>query len=259
MCLNNEFKTVFDNIHAEEEIKQSTKAFIAEKTNNYCKKRVFHPAHLITAFACLIFILIGIRGYSAYYTPVSEISIDINPSLEVGINRFDRVISVVGYNDDGKALADTLNIKNMSYESAVETIMANDSIQEYMAKGELLSITVVGNNNDKSQEMLDYVSSCTKGRNNISCHFGNRKEMEAAHKVGLSAGKYRMLLQLQALDPSITAEDVRGMTMRQIQSWIDKLSGSSTDSEQNGSCGTDDGNGTDKGNGKCQMGQPSDS
>ena len=30
-------------------------------------------------------------------TPTAYISIDINPSLELGINRFDRIVSVEGY------------------------------------------------------------------------------------------------------------------------------------------------------------------
>ncbi len=235
--MNKELKTAFDNIHAEEDIKQSTRAFLAKKTNNYGEKRAHHKAHLITALACFVFILIGIRGYSVYSTPVSGISIDINPSFEIGINRFDRVVSVVGYNDDGKALAGTLNIKNMSYKAAVEAIMDNESIQEYISKGEVLSITVVGDSNQKGQEMLDFVSSCTEGWKNVSCHSGNRKESEAAHKAGLSTGKYRAFLELKKLDSTITVDDVRGMTMRQIQNWIDELSGNSASPHENNGCG----------------------
>ena len=40
-----------------------------------------------------------------YFTPIAEISIDINPSIELRVNRFDQVISVDGLNGDGQALA----------------------------------------------------------------------------------------------------------------------------------------------------------
>ena len=30
-------------------------------------------------------------------TPVSAVSIDVNPSIELGVNRFDRVVAVEGY------------------------------------------------------------------------------------------------------------------------------------------------------------------
>lgn len=43
--------------------------------------------------------------------------------------------------------------------------------------------------------------------------------------AGLSLGKYRMYQALQALDPAITAEEVRDMTMSQLQALLDALSG----------------------------------
>ena len=48
-------------------------------------------------------------GTWLYFTPTMEISVDINPSIELGVNRFDRVISVDGYNEDGQALAQLLD------------------------------------------------------------------------------------------------------------------------------------------------------
>lgn len=47
----------------------------------------------------------------------------------------------------------------------------------------------------------------------------------AERTAGLSLGKYRMYQALQALDPAITAEEVRDMTMSQLQALLDALSG----------------------------------
>ena len=51
------------------------------------------------------------------------------------------------------------------------------------------------------------------------------EDMEAAHDAGLSYGKYQAFLALQALDPSVTAEEVQGMTMREIRDRIAALGG----------------------------------
>ena len=41
---------------------------------------------------------------------------------------------------------------------------------------------------------------------------------------GLSFGKYQKFLNLQELNPSITVEDVKGLTMHEMNQWIWELS-----------------------------------
>ena len=45
----------------------------------------------------------------------------------------------------------------------------------------------------------------------------------------MSVGKYRAFLELQALDPSVTAEEVQSMSMREIRDRIAALSGGETE------------------------------
>ena len=42
-----------------------------------------------TLACCLLVLLAGWGGHHAYFTPSAIISIDVNPSLELGVNRFD--------------------------------------------------------------------------------------------------------------------------------------------------------------------------
>ena len=50
--------------------------------------------------------------------------------------------------------------------------------------------------------------------------------MEEAGELGLSWGKYQAFLALQALDPSVTPQEVRDMSMREIRDRLEELSGS---------------------------------
>ena len=47
-----------------------------------------------------------------------------------------------------------------------------------------------------------------------------RNMVTGAHKEGLSYGKYRAFLELQKLEPGITPEEIRGMSMREIRERI---------------------------------------
>ena len=119
MNMNKTFKNLFGSIQAEEELKDRTKAFLEKRTLGYSKvKAETHKYHLYAVVcACFLF-----GGYWLYFTPIAEISIDINPSIEMSINRFDRVISVSDFNQDGQELSSTLHIKYKNYMDAVKLI-----------------------------------------------------------------------------------------------------------------------------------------
>lgn len=221
-------KEIFGQIQAEEKLKISTREFIEKKTGGYTGGRMGRH-HGILAAACLCFLLVIFGGRWLYFTPTTKISIDINPSIELNINRFGRVISADGYNHDGEELLNALNIKFLNYSDAIEQIFANKRIKVLLAGDEVMTITVTGDNSSQSEEIFLGIEACTTGRKNMYCYYASTKEVDQAHKVGLSYGKYRAFLELQELDPEITAEEVKGMTMREIRDLAEYLSSGGTD------------------------------
>ena len=208
----------FDAIHADDTLKQHTKDYIAHKRRQPMTRR---PQHRLAIALCVLLLFIGGSGF-VYSRPIHAISVDINPSLELGINCFNRVVTVEGFNDEGTALADTLDLKHKSYDDAIDTLMACDTVNQCLAEDELVSITVAAANDNASEQMLATVSGCHgMNRSNISCHAHRNIDPQAAHHAGLSIGKYQAYLSLQAVDPSITPEDVQAMSMRDIQNHHD--------------------------------------
>lgn len=241
--MNDRLKKALDQVRAEEELKQKTKEYVFQKTKG-CKRtkkagfRIFLPAA-----ACMLLLFLG--GYWLYFTPTAEISIDINPSIELAVNRFDRVISIGGWNEDGKELAGSLDVWNLEYTEAVNRVLENEEVAALLSKDGILTIAVVGDDKAQREQILSGVQACTAGEKNAYCYSANPEEVETAHELGLSYGKYRAFLELQELDPSITAEEVRNMPMREIRDMIQSF----TDSE-NDDAGTGDGYGGTRGNGK---------
>ena len=80
-----------------------------------------------------------------------------------------------------------------------------------------------------------------RGQRNAYCYCAHPDEVEAAHAAGLSYGKYQAFLELQALDPTITVEEVQDMTMREIRDRIDALSGDSEGQTQTNTGGAGQG------------------
>lgn len=221
--MNEKIKEAFEQIRADERIKGKTRAFLAKRTKGYTetvKRRRYAYAAVL---ACLLFLLIG--GPLLYFTPTSVISIDINPSLELNVNRFDRIISVNGLNADGQKLAAAIDLRFQNYRNALEQILEDESIVALLSLDEILTITVTGPDEAQSVRIFSEIETYTSGHRNTYCYHSSSAETADAHASGLSCGKYKAFLELRALDPDVTPEAVQGMTMREIRDLIDSLSG----------------------------------
>ena len=227
--MDEQLREAFAQVRAEEDLKKRTLDYLSQKTSGWSSVSRRRARPWAMAAACAACMLMTIGSLWLYFTPAAYISVDVNPSVELTVNRFDRVISLKGLNDDGAALAEDLNVRFLEYTEALEQVLNSDTIADLLSQEETVSITVAGDDEARTAEMLSQVSACAAGRGNTLCHSTDLQTAQAAHDQGLSCGKYRMLLELQALDPSITADDIQGMTMRQLQSWLETLqSGNST-------------------------------
>lgn len=223
--MNDRMKETFDQIRAEEELKNRTREFLAQKTQGYTRYRHVSYKYLVSVTVCFLFILAG--GYWLYFIPTASISIDINPSVELGINRFDKVVSIHAYNSDGQELADSLSIRFRDYVDAVNMIIENEKIADLLLDNEIMTVAVIGPEGGQCKRMLSQIRSCTSGRGETYCYFAHSEEAQKAHELGISCGKYHAFLELQELDPDITPEEIQGMTMREIRDLIQELSNGS--------------------------------
>ena len=234
-------KAAFDQVRAEEELKERTKEYLSEKVYARKKKRTSPLRNFAAAAACALLVFLAGGSY-LYFTPTAYISVDVNPSLELGINRFDRIVSVTGYNEDGKALADSLDLKYMDYSDALEALLADQDMEVYLSDNADVVLTVAGKSESQSSQILETVESCVSDHENVHCHSGDTEEIHQAHNAGLSFGKYQAYLILKKLDPSVTLEEIQDMTMSQIRELIQAYSqeDSQGNSRKNSSDSTDD-------------------
>lgn len=244
-------RDAFDAIHAEDALKERTlEAVRAQAAGEKSGEKYGEKGGLLAArssgrgarrqaqvvalrrrlavAACLVVALVAAGGW-AWLTPTATISVDVNPSVELGINRFDRVVSARGVNDDGRALLSEVDVWGATYDEAVDRLLASSNVSTLLAEGGQAEVTVVDKgDSDQCARLLAGVEACTSGHENTHCHGADEDDVSAAREVGLSYGKYRLLLEIQELDPSITADDVRDLSMREILDLLESLGGSDT-------------------------------
>ena len=84
--MDERLREAFDEVRADEALKERTRAFLADKT----AKRRRRPVWRLAAACLTLLVLAG--GALLWTTPVAAVSVDVNPSLELALNCFDRVV-----------------------------------------------------------------------------------------------------------------------------------------------------------------------
>ena len=251
--MENRIREALDLVTAEQALKEHTAQAVTRALKRRERPRAGRPWAMAAAAACLVLLLTGAGSFWAYFTPVATISVDVNPSLELDINRFDRVIRVEAFNLDGQEVADSLELRNLPYLEAMELLMNSQSLQPYLEGEAVVSITVLGETQAQSDQMLQDISSCSYAQQgNVYCHTGHHEDVQAAREAGLSLGKYEAYLELYALDPTITPQDVQGLTMYELRQWLQDLQQGDVSQQSPGSAQSQ-GSGQDQGGG--QQGQ----
>lgn len=183
MRIEKELREAFAGIQAGEELKARTQAYLVRRTRESAQKhRVRHPARWILA-ACVLALTVGLAaGRWLYFTPVSSIHIEINPAIALSVNRFGRVIGQEGENPDGKALTETLDLRFLDYQGAVERLLEDEGIAALLDSGQAMSIYVACQDESQWKRMVADLEKCTQGRHNVRCHGGSEAAGKQAHK-----------------------------------------------------------------------------
>ncbi len=241
------FKKYFDSIQAEEELKEKTVKYIRmysakniekEAEKKHYGKGIFAMKKLVgTLLSITVLALIALGGFNIYNKPVAFVSFDINPSVELGLNFMNKVVSSKGVNDDGKELLLKTSIKNMSAEDAVQALVQEADKEGYIYKdgSTVIALTALAqkeNDAIKIQDRIkDRVESFTKDKNIESIVYADHSNIQLrteASEYDISPGKYRLIEKLQELDPSITVEQYKDAKVTDIMRKAHDLMGIAT-------------------------------
>lgn len=175
----------------------------------------------VAVAACLLLAVFGVGGF-AVATPTAYVGLDVNPSVELGINRFDRVVSTEAYNADGEAALAAANVWGKTYEEAVALLQAE--FGDALADDAIVEVSIVCDNAEQSAAIESASVACFgaagQGVGGAHCVRETSEARQAASDAGMGMGKYRMYEALQEAGVEITAEECAAMSMRELRALV---------------------------------------
>ena len=142
--------------------------------------------------ACLAVVCLAGMGHHLYFTPSSYIYLDINPSVRLDLNCFERVINVVPLNEDAEALLSDVTIPKGKAEDCMNAIVSACREQDYLNKDNTdIEVSVRTDNAKLETAVEDATESITEENLEVSVYQIDESENESAIEHHISAKRLR--------------------------------------------------------------------
>lgn len=211
--------------------------------------------------ACLAFVACLIGGVADFLRPMAYVGIDVNPSVELTLNRFDIVVGTHALNDDGQRALDEAPCMWRPFDDAARDL--DGAMRAIAGEGAVVEVSIDCGNESRYAALAAQSNNCFGCNGEAHCDRTNAKERQAAHNLGMGVAKYRAYQELQEAGVDISAEKCASMSMRELRDLLVRNGGDTSEGEgehprmgngqgagahNDGAKGRDHGNGN--GNGK---------
>lgn len=203
--------------------------------------------------ACLTAAVLG-SGY-VWFDQTAVVSLDVNPSVELGLNRLERVVSVTARNDEGQALLADSTVKGLPVDRAVEELLGSGYLSPYLEQNGYVTLSVQSDSGALAGRLNAAAVTAVGTEYQVECHQVDSATLEAAHHYGVTAGKYLALLELQQADPALDIRDYLHCGIGEIREETEHCRQWGHNFIGEGTPNLEDGSATPSGEGGCSSGR----
>lgn len=185
-------------------------------------------------------LVLFVSGLQWVNTSASYIAVDINPSIILTTNPWDKVVEVEALNEDAETLLVDLELIGLQVDEAVELIIAEATEMGYidlLAEGEVAMVTAY--NRDKVDEKLsekirERVQDRLENREmavNVVGHEAVAEQKELANELGVTLGKVLFVQKMMEKYPELGGDELYTMSIKDIMMMVKEIRGNGPDKE----------------------------
>lgn len=213
--------------------------FINEKCNNVTQlkkeekktSKSFFKAFAFTMCAVLVFSVgVVVGNFSDNITALAaetSIYLDVNPSIEIKMDKHHHVRECVANNEDGEKILENIRLNGVEVETALYAIVGSMYTNGYLNEdSNSILVSVLdkkGNNGIVLDDITNQINNVFKENINMECSIiaqkidKNEQLKEEADQYGISVGKLKLIKKIIETDELYTEEDVATLAQMSIQ------------------------------------------
>ena len=219
--MENKIYDVLKNVKAEEQLKRGTIEKLYAPKKEKASNHIYRTA-LSTCAVLMMVLLVGVFSHKYYFAESAYIDIDVNPSIELTINRFNKVIDAYAYNEEGERILDEIEFRYKEYEVVVIELVEEMNREGYLKEDGLLSATLRTDSEAsiRLKRLEETVASILENPQRGLAHevyVIDSDTKRYSHEENLSPAKYLAIQELQKVAPEITIESCRNHSISEIR------------------------------------------
>ena len=159
-----------------------------------------------------------------YNENFQTVYIDINPSVALKLNRFERVVGVEYLNNDAKNLLAGVKLVGCDASDALTTVITACDNAGYVNASSEIYISAESNNDKDSEKILTKLKAraeASKGQESetytVNTYKASKTEKENYKKEELSPAKYNIIREIIDEDDDYEIDDLKSKTMDELK------------------------------------------
>ena len=203
------------------------------------KRRGSRRAGFLAAAAMFVLLIGGGAFYQTTKLPADIIQMDVNPSIELTLNRYGKVLECQAANTDADPIVGEYNLSGQSAAQAVGKLTNALVDAGYVTDDKnAVLLSVISDSGSRAKKLANEAAAAvrsTAGDNGIDAsvmtqHFSKSDELTAmAKSLGVSCGKAALIKNFEDLLPEYDAAALSKLSIRDLNILADEydLSGNS--------------------------------
>ncbi|MGI6326551.1 MAG: PepSY domain-containing protein [Saccharofermentanales bacterium] len=178
--------------------------------------------------AVLVLVAVGISGYFVYGAQAvdSVISFEVNPNLEIKINKNEKVLDVIPLNDEARDVIGNMKFKNTDLEMAVNALIGSMLKNGYINDMQNSILVSVENKNEAKRtelgqrlraEIMALLKAGSIDGAVLSQSLSDDDDVKTvATENEITRGKAQIILQLVSENPKYTVEELAKLSINEL-------------------------------------------
>lgn len=201
--------------------------YITRQETKGKSRRYWKPFAILGSFAAL-FLFIALGSFFQNASVDSVIYFDINPSLEIAVDKDEQVISMKNLNQDGEPFVEKIDFKGQGLYQVMKQILDLLITEDYAVHLQQAMLISVKNNDvqlsqNQSKKLSDLIHDHLKEQNMNPVVM--RQSITESHTIeqyantyDLSIGKMTFIRNLMLLHPEFEVEQLVGLSLEELVS-----------------------------------------
>ncbi|MEG0258050.1 MAG: hypothetical protein RR632_07090 [Christensenella sp.] len=193
------------------------------------------PARILTyaatACAMLAILVFGLVANMSPLAMYSIVELDINPGIELRLDKHDKVLEVIGINDDAKAMLAHTSFADKTLDETLSILTALLVQDGYFPQNRGAILLSVSDKDDMRAAELSKAITIELEKmlksNGVHANImaqdikSDRKLQNSAQKYGISMGHMSIIEHIMAVNPAVTIEELLKLSSQELIDMLD--------------------------------------